>query len=47
MPFGVRRTAFATFATSIVALATSAVAYAGNGGFLPGEAHSPERAPHQ
>ena len=41
MPSGVRRTAFATLATSIVALATGALAYAGNGGFLPGEAHSP------
>ncbi len=41
MPSGVRRTAFATLATSIVALAASAVAYAGNGGLLPGEAHSP------
>jgi cytochrome c oxidase subunit II len=41
MPSGVRRTAFATLATSLVALATSAIAYAGNGGFLPGEAHSP------
>jgi cytochrome c oxidase subunit 2 len=41
MPFGVRRTAFATLATSITALATGAVAFAGNGGLLPGEAHSP------
>jgi cytochrome c oxidase subunit 2 len=41
MPSGVRRTAFATFGTFIVALGTSAVAYAGNAGFLPGEAHSP------
>ena len=41
MPPGVRRTAFATFATSIAALATSSIAYAGNAGFLPGEAHSP------
>jgi cytochrome c oxidase subunit 2 len=41
MPSGVRRTAFATLATSIVALATGAIAYAGNKGFLPGEAHSP------
>ena len=37
----VRRTAFATLATTVVALATATVAYAGNGGFLPGEAHSP------
>ncbi len=41
MPSGVRRTAFATLGTFIVALATSALAHAGNGGFLPGEAHSP------
>jgi len=41
MPFGVRRSAFATLATSIFALATTTIAYAGNGGFLPGEAHSP------
>jgi cytochrome c oxidase subunit 2 len=41
MPFGVRRIAFATFATTIAALATGAVALAGNAGFLPGEAHSP------
>ncbi len=41
MPSGVRRTAFATLATSIVALATSAIAYAGNAGFLPGDPHSP------
>ena len=37
----VRRTAFATLATTVVALATTTVAYAGNAGFLPGEAHSP------
>jgi cytochrome c oxidase subunit 2 len=37
----VRRTAFATLVTSIFALATSALAYAGNAGFLPGQAHSP------
>jgi cytochrome c oxidase subunit 2 len=37
----VRRTAFATLVTSLVALTTAAMAYAGNGGFLPGEAHSP------
>jgi cytochrome c oxidase subunit 2 len=41
MPSGVRRFAFATLATSIVALTTTVAAYAGNGGFLPGEAHSP------
>ena len=36
-----RRTAFATLATTVVALATATVAYAGNAGFLPGQAHSP------
>ncbi|HEY2327683.1 MAG TPA: cytochrome c oxidase subunit II [Gaiellaceae bacterium] len=36
-----RRTAFATLITSVVALATASVALAGNGGFLPGEPHSP------
>ena len=41
MPSGVRRFAIATLATSIVALTTTVLAYAGNGGFLPGEAHSP------
>jgi cytochrome c oxidase subunit 2 len=41
MPFGVRRFALATLATSTVALTTTVAAYAGNGGFLPGEAHSP------
>jgi cytochrome c oxidase subunit II len=42
MPAGVRRTAFATLVTTLVALvATTSVAYAGNGGLLPGEAHSP------
>jgi cytochrome c oxidase subunit 2 len=41
MPSGVRRTAFATLASSIAALAMSTIAHAGNGGFLPGEAHSP------
>src|SRR3954470_17702105 len=41
MPSGVRRFALATFATTAVALATAVVAYAGNGGFLPGEPHSP------
>jgi cytochrome c oxidase subunit II len=41
MPPGVRRFALATLVTTVVALTTTVVAYAGNGGFLPGEAHSP------
>src|SRR4051812_48322444 len=41
MPFAVRRTVFATLVTSVAALATAATALAGNGGFLPGEPHSP------
>jgi cytochrome c oxidase subunit 2 len=41
MPSGVRRFALATLATSTVALTTTVAAYAGNGGFLPGEPHSP------
>ena len=41
MPSGVRRFALAILATSTVALTTTVVAYAGNGGFLPGEPHSP------
>jgi cytochrome c oxidase subunit 2 len=41
MPSGVRRLVLATLATSTVALLTTVAAYAGNGGFLPGEAHSP------
>ena len=41
MPLGVRRTAFATLRTTIVALLATGTAYAGNGGLLPGEAHSP------
>jgi cytochrome c oxidase subunit 2 len=41
MPLGVRRFALATLVTIVVALSTALVAYAGNGGFLPGEAHSP------
>jgi cytochrome c oxidase subunit 2 len=41
MPSGVRRTALATLATAVVALAVAATAAAGNGGFLPGDAHSP------
>ena len=41
MPSGVRRTAFATLVASLIALAVTSLAFAGNGGFLPGEAHSP------
>src|SRR4051794_30752199 len=41
MPSGVRRFAFATLATISLVLATASVALAGNGGFLPGEARSP------
>lgn len=41
MPTGVRRVALATLVTSIVALTATAGAFAGNGGFLPGEPHSP------
>ena len=41
MPLGVRRTAFATLGTTFIALVATGIAYAGNGGFLPGEAHSP------
>ena len=41
MPSGVRRFALAILATSAVALTTTVVAYAGNGGFLPGDPHSP------
>jgi cytochrome c oxidase subunit 2 len=41
MPSGVRRFAFAILATTTVALLTTVAAYAGNGGFLPGEPHSP------
>jgi cytochrome c oxidase subunit 2 len=41
MPLGVRRIVLATLATTVVALFATAVAYAGNAGFLPGEAHSP------
>src|SRR4051794_11948841 len=41
MPLAVRRTIFATFVTSSAALATAAAALAGNGGFLPSDAHSP------
>jgi cytochrome c oxidase subunit 2 len=41
MPLSVRRTILATLVTSLAALSIAAVATAGNGGFLPGEAHSP------
>jgi cytochrome c oxidase subunit 2 len=41
MPTGVRRTAIATLVASVVALAAASVALAGNGGFLPSSAHSP------
>src|SRR3954469_1028564 len=41
MPISVRRTSLATLATSAAALALVPVAVAGNGGFLPGEPHSP------
>jgi cytochrome c oxidase subunit II len=41
MPPGVRRFAFATLGTILLVLATASMALAGNGGFLPGEPHSP------
>jgi len=41
MPVSVRRTILATLVTSLAALATAAVALAGNGGFLPASPHSP------
>jgi cytochrome c oxidase subunit 2 len=41
MPLAVRRARLATLVTSLVALALVPAALAGNGGFLPGEAHSP------
>jgi cytochrome c oxidase subunit 2 len=41
MPTGVRRTLFATLIAAVAALAVAAAAFAGNGGFLPGEPHSP------
>jgi cytochrome c oxidase subunit 2 len=41
MPSGVRRFVLAILATSTVALVSTVAAYAGNGGFLPGEPHSP------
>lgn len=41
MPSSVRRTVFAILTTALAALITAAAAAAGNGGFLPGEPHSP------
>jgi cytochrome c oxidase subunit II len=41
MPVAVRRAFFATLVTGLAALAVASAAVAGNGGFLPGEAHSP------
>ena len=41
MPSGVRRFALATLATIVVASTMTLVASAGNGGFVPGEPHSP------
>jgi cytochrome c oxidase subunit 2 len=41
MPFAVRRTRLATLVTSLAALVLVPAALAGNGGFLPGEPHSP------
>src|ERR1700758_5131708 len=41
MPPVVRRRPVVAFAASLVALMVTAVAQAGNAGFLPGEAHSP------
>jgi cytochrome c oxidase subunit II len=41
MPFAVRRTLVAIIVTTLAALSLAAAATAGNGGFLPGEAHSP------
>jgi cytochrome c oxidase subunit II len=41
MPVSVRRRSLAAFATSVAALTVTAAASAGNAGFLPGEAHSP------
>src|SRR5579871_3552159 len=41
MPASVRRRSLAAFATSLFALTVTGVAYAGNAGFLPSEAHSP------
>src|SRR5579884_1826213 len=41
MPISVRRAVLATFATGVAALMTASAALAGNGGFLPGNPHSP------
>jgi cytochrome c oxidase subunit II len=41
MPTGVRRTALATLVTSVVALVAASIALAGNAGFGPPPAHSP------
>src|SRR3954451_23940562 len=41
MPLLSRRTVLAILVTSLAGLVTAAAAVAGNGGFLPGEAHSP------
>jgi cytochrome c oxidase subunit II len=41
MPSSVRRRSLAAFATTLVALTVTGAAYAGNAGFLPGQAHSP------
>src|SRR3954447_13832324 len=41
MPFAVRRARLATLVTSLTALVLVPEATAGNGGFLPGEPHSP------
>jgi cytochrome c oxidase subunit II len=41
MPISVRRTVLATLTTALAALCTAAAATAGNGGFLPGQPHSP------
>jgi cytochrome c oxidase subunit II len=41
MPFAVRRIRLATLVTSLAALVVVPAALAGNGGFLPGEPHSP------
>jgi cytochrome c oxidase subunit 2 len=41
MPLGVRRTLLVTCVTSLAALTIVAAAAAGNGGFLPGNPHSP------
>src|SRR3954447_1154296 len=41
MPFAVRRARLAILVTSLTALVIVPVALAGNGGFLPGEPHSP------